>query len=68
MEPSDDTVLTSLGTSMVTNWSSSFRPNGAYVDELRYVIYNSTEIPQAMSALQNGDLDAYDGSMHTMDQ
>lgn len=53
---------------MVTNWSSSFRPNGAYVDELRYVIYNSTEIPQAMSALQNGDLDAYDGSMHTMDQ
>ncbi|UCG01543.1 MAG: hypothetical protein JSW11_18260 [Candidatus Heimdallarchaeota archaeon] len=56
----DDTVLTSFETPKATKWSSSFRPHGAYVDELRFVIYNSTEIPQAMSALRNGELDAYD--------
>jgi ABC-type transport system substrate-binding protein len=60
MKISVETVLNSLETTMDPNWASSFRPYGAYVEEVRFMIYNSTEIPQAMLALRNGELDAYD--------
>ncbi|WP_455463799.1 hypothetical protein, partial [Candidatus Hodarchaeum mangrovi] len=41
-------------------WSSDFRPHGGYVDEILFSIYTTSEIPQAMLALQSGAIDAYD--------
>ncbi|UCG01618.1 MAG: hypothetical protein JSW11_18660, partial [Candidatus Heimdallarchaeota archaeon] len=41
-------------------WSSQFRPYGAYVDEVKFIIFNENEISLAMLALENGDIDAYD--------
>jgi ABC-type transport system substrate-binding protein len=46
-------------------WSSDFRPHGAYVDEVTFVIYPSTEIAQAMLALQDGTIDAFDERVQT---
>ncbi|MFX0013276.1 MAG: ABC transporter substrate-binding protein [Promethearchaeota archaeon] len=43
-----------------SKWASEFRPYGGYVDEIEFVIFTETEIPLAMLALQNGDIDAYD--------
>lgn len=43
-----------------SSWSSDFLPYGAYIDELRFVIFKEGEVPQAMLALQKGDIDAYD--------
>ncbi|MFX1249866.1 MAG: ABC transporter substrate-binding protein, partial [Promethearchaeota archaeon] len=63
MENSDDTVLASLETSMVANWSSSFRPHGAYVDELRFTIFEKGETAQALLALDRGNIDAFDGQI-----
>ncbi|MFX0207873.1 MAG: ABC transporter substrate-binding protein [Candidatus Hodarchaeota archaeon] len=45
---------------MTPKWSSKFRPNGGYVDELQFLIYPRSEYPLAMVALQNGDIDAFD--------
>jgi ABC-type transport system substrate-binding protein len=56
-----NTVKTTILTLRSSKWSSEFRPYGGYVDEVRFVIYPyKTETPQAMLALQNGDIDAYD--------
>jgi ABC-type transport system substrate-binding protein len=41
-------------------WPTSWRPHGGYVDEIEFVVFTETEIPLAMLALQNGDVDAYD--------
>ncbi len=41
-------------------WSGDWRPYGGYVDEIEFIIYTETETDQAMMALQNGDIDAYD--------
>ncbi|MFX0013840.1 MAG: ABC transporter substrate-binding protein [Promethearchaeota archaeon] len=43
-----------------TKWPTPWRPYGGYVDEIEFVVYTETEIPLAMLALQNGDIDAYD--------
>ncbi|MFX0204342.1 MAG: ABC transporter substrate-binding protein [Candidatus Hodarchaeota archaeon] len=43
-----------------SKWPSEFRPYGAYVDELQFVIFTEEEIDLAMAALQNGNIDAYD--------
>ncbi|UCG03471.1 MAG: hypothetical protein JSW11_05645 [Candidatus Heimdallarchaeota archaeon] len=42
------------------NWSTDWRPFGAYVENLRFVVFTEGEIPLAMLALQNGDIDCYD--------
>ncbi|MFX0205729.1 MAG: ABC transporter substrate-binding protein [Candidatus Hodarchaeota archaeon] len=44
-------------------WSSQFRPYGAYVDEINFFVYSEGKTPSAISALQNGDIDAYDGQV-----
>jgi ABC-type transport system substrate-binding protein len=52
---------TAVATPMTTNvWASEFTPHGGYIDELVFVVYTTTEIPQAMLALQAGTIDAYD--------
>ncbi|MFX0207731.1 MAG: hypothetical protein ACFFDT_17210 [Candidatus Hodarchaeota archaeon] len=41
-------------------WPTDWRPYGGYVDEILFVVFTETEVPLAMLALQNGDIDAYD--------
>ncbi|MFX0121236.1 MAG: ABC transporter substrate-binding protein [Promethearchaeota archaeon] len=53
-------VLSSPTKVMQAKWSSSWRPYGGYVDEIEFVVFTETEIPLAMLALQNGDVDGYD--------
>ncbi|MFX1548213.1 MAG: ABC transporter substrate-binding protein [Promethearchaeota archaeon] len=43
-----------------TKWPTTWRPYGGFVDEIEFVVFTETEIPLAMLALQNGDIDAYD--------
>ncbi len=41
-------------------WASEFRPYGQYADELVFVVFTEGEIPLAMLALQNGEIESYD--------
>ncbi|MFW9903263.1 MAG: ABC transporter substrate-binding protein [Candidatus Thorarchaeota archaeon] len=41
-------------------WASEFRPYGAYVDEIEFVLFTGGETAQAILALEKGDVDAYD--------
>ncbi len=41
-------------------WPSDFRPHGAYADEIVFEVFTEGEIPLAMLALQNGDIESYD--------
>ena len=45
---------------MTSKWASEFRPYGAYVDEIEFVLFTEGKTAQPISALQNGDIDAYD--------
>ncbi len=55
-------VLWNLDTgTMHFSWVSDFRPNGAYVDEVKFVMFD--DLAQAMVALQNGEVDALDGQV-----
>ena len=57
---SSEIGLTMPRTRMSAKWSSEFRPYGGYVVEIKFIIFTENEIPQAMLALQAGDIDAYD--------
>jgi ABC-type transport system substrate-binding protein len=56
--------FSNVGTATVqassTKWPTDWRPYGGYVDEIEFVVFTETEVPLAMLALQNGDVDAYD--------
>ncbi|MFW9903264.1 MAG: ABC transporter substrate-binding protein [Candidatus Thorarchaeota archaeon] len=41
-------------------WSSQFRPYGAYVDEIEFIVFTEGETSEAILALEEGDVDAYD--------
>jgi ABC-type transport system substrate-binding protein len=41
-------------------WGTNWRPYGAYVDEVKFVVYTEGETPLAMLALSKGEVDAYD--------
>ncbi|MHA1994160.1 MAG: ABC transporter substrate-binding protein [Candidatus Hodarchaeales archaeon] len=53
-------VATPMSLASTTLWASDFKPHGAYIDELVFTVFTTSEIPQAMLALQAGDQDAYD--------
>ncbi|MFX0204962.1 MAG: ABC transporter substrate-binding protein [Candidatus Hodarchaeota archaeon] len=53
-------VPSPVETKTTDKWASDFRPIGAYVDEILFTIYPTTDTPQAMLALQSGGFDAYD--------
>ncbi|MFX0051799.1 MAG: ABC transporter substrate-binding protein [Candidatus Hermodarchaeota archaeon] len=54
------TVFPSSNSVMTATWVSGFRPHGAYVDEVVFKVYASTDVDQTMLDLQNGVIDAYD--------
>ena len=53
-------VATPMSTVSASLWASEFTPHGAYIDEMVFTVFTTSEIPQAMLALQAGDQDAYD--------
>ncbi|MFX1334589.1 MAG: ABC transporter substrate-binding protein, partial [Promethearchaeota archaeon] len=56
-----NTVQTTPSIIRSPKWSSEFRPYpGGYVDEIEFMIYPDEDIPLAILALQNGDIDVYD--------
>lgn len=52
------TVFSSPSHTLNDKWSTNFRPYGAYVDEILFLIHGSSD--SAMSALHSGEIDAYD--------
>ncbi len=53
-------VATPMSSTSASLWASDFKPHGAYIDELVFTVFTTSEIPQAMLALQAGEQDAYD--------
>ncbi|MFW9903262.1 MAG: ABC transporter substrate-binding protein [Candidatus Thorarchaeota archaeon] len=43
-----------------SKWASEFRPYGAYVDEIEFIVFTEGETAQAILALEKGDVDVYD--------
>ncbi len=55
-----DSVVSTIEEGNTARWASEFRPQGAYLDEILFLIYTSTEEEDAMLALQSGNLDVND--------
>ncbi|MFW9903226.1 MAG: ABC transporter substrate-binding protein [Candidatus Thorarchaeota archaeon] len=57
---SNFTVPKSSAQLTTDKWPTEWRPYGAYLDEIKFVVFTKGEVAQAMLALENGDVDAYD--------
>ncbi|MFX1508313.1 MAG: ABC transporter substrate-binding protein [Promethearchaeota archaeon] len=57
--PNMPSTSSTMGTT--PKWASEFRPYGAYIDEIHFEIFPAEDIDLAMLALQEGEIDAYDG-------
>ncbi len=53
-------VATPMSSASALIWTSDFTPHGAYIDEMVFTVFTTSEIPQAMLAIQAGEQDAYD--------